>query len=249
MSLASYKVPPIKEAVFDIKFVFENQPELGAFEDLYNHFSVTYPKKETLNQQFVSFKIGDPTEPDKFESTGGTNGIRLTSVDGLHIVQFRPDGITFSRLEPYNGWDSFSAEAETMITTYVKLLKPSYISRLALRFINVIKIPETNFEISDYFNTEPRLADIQAGVLSFFMRQVIQNKTGEVFAIINQATTDKVLGETLTQIVFDIDVFKENIKIQLGSDEYKSLLSKLRDFRTEIFEKSLTEKTKQLFNL
>ena len=249
MSTVKYKNPPIKEAIFDVRFVFDTDINMSLFDNIATQLSDEYPKKETLNQQFVSFKVGDLSEPNQFESKGGPHGIRLTSVDGLHIVQFRPDGITFSRMGSYNGWETFSADAEKLIALYINVLKPEYISRLALRFINLINIPEVTFEVGHYFKTEPRLADdIKAGVLHFFMRQFIQNESGDLRVIINQTTVDKAYSDSTTKIIFDIDVFKENINIKFKSDDYKSLLTKLRDFRSEIFEKSLTDKAKVLFN-
>lgn len=247
----SYKNPPIKEAVLDLKFVFEKEISSDLFEEVYKILQKDYPKKETLNMQTVAFKIGNAAngESNELNSQHKLHGIRLTSINGLHIVQLKTDGITFSRIEPYKGWDSFLPEAEKVIQAYTKVLTPKYISRLALRFINLINIPETSFDLSDYFVTQPQLAaNIKASIKHFFMRQVIESNNDGLIAILNQTTANNPTGSDNPQIVFDIDVFKDNVKLQFSSSEYKNILDSIRSFRSEIFEESLTQKTKDLFN-
>lgn len=244
----SYANPPIKEAVFDVKFVSEEEIDISLIESLYDILSVEYPKKEPINEQKIDFKIGQgDSEENNFQSTIKPTGIRLTSIDGLQVLQLRKDGVTFSRLDPYCGWDNFSKEAERLLDIYIKTVKPNYISRLALRFVNFINIPEITFDVSDYFNTEPSLSKgIKADMRQFFMRQVIESKSDSLMSIINQTTQGYY--EDGIKILFDIDVFKENINIAYGSQDYKDLLKKLRDFRSEIFENSISDKTRKLFN-
>lgn len=246
----SYKNPPIKEAVLDLKFVFEKEVGAELFEELYTKLQKEYPRKEVLNMQTVAFKIGNTAnnESNQVNAQQRLQGIRLTSVDGFYIVQLKTDGVTFSRIEPYLGWSNFLPEAEKVITAYVEVLKPKYINRLATRFINLINIKETTFDISEYFKTMPVLANgISADIKGFFMRQVLESKNDGVTAIINQ-TTQTVLQNETAGIVFDIDVYKQDINIQFKSKEYNELITKLKDFRSKIFEESLTDKTKRLFN-
>ena len=65
-------------------------------------------------------------------------GFRLMSSDKLHIVQFNRDGIVFSRLAPYDKWETFAVEGLRVWQVFVELAEPSEVQRLGVRFINRI---------------------------------------------------------------------------------------------------------------
>jgi len=68
------------------------------------------------------------------------HGFRLTSEDKLHIAQFTRDGITFSRLAPYEDWNAFAAEGQRLWRLFAELAEPSEVQRLGVRFINRIAL-------------------------------------------------------------------------------------------------------------
>lgn len=74
----------------------------------------------------------------KFESQQGLDGLRLTSDDKLQIVQFKRDGVVFSRLHPYQDWEQFSNAALKTWRAFVEIAEPVEIHRLGVRFINRI---------------------------------------------------------------------------------------------------------------
>lgn len=67
-------------------------------------------------------------------------GFRLKSADDAYVVQFNRDGLVFSRLKPYPGWDSFSAEALRLWSLFLELAAPTDVHRLGIRFINRIEL-------------------------------------------------------------------------------------------------------------
>ena len=70
-------------------------------------------------------------------SAGGPDGYLFTSVDGRQVVQARLDGFTFSRLKPYDKWESLRDEARELWQHYVQIASPETVTRVALRYINV----------------------------------------------------------------------------------------------------------------
>jgi uncharacterized protein (TIGR04255 family) len=72
----------------------------------------------------------------------------------LYIAQFTRDGLVFSRLRPYNDWESFSAEARRLWRIFIELAAPSRVERLAVRFINRITGATLN-NLKDYLEEPP----------------------------------------------------------------------------------------------
>ncbi len=63
-----------------------------------------------------------------------------------------------------------------LLKIYSDKVKPLYAERLALRYINAIKIPENKFELEDYFLTAPKIGnDLPQGLIQFFCRSIIQD--------------------------------------------------------------------------
>jgi uncharacterized protein (TIGR04255 family) len=250
MKGALYNKSPIREAIFDVRLNFEKQPDQKAFEEFFSLVKKDYPKREIINSQTLMFEVKIGEEP-VINSSQGANGLKLSSLDGTKILQIRPDGFTFSKLPPYLGWDAFIDEVKTLFDLYLTKTEAKSTERIALRYINAIEINESNFRLEDYFLTNPRIADdLPQGLIQFFSRVVIKDdKTENTFAIVNQTVEEnKDLFKNSTTVILDIDVFKPNAKIAPSSEDFWKYVQELKVLRTRIFEGSLTEKTKELFN-
>jgi uncharacterized protein (TIGR04255 family) len=242
----AYTNSPIREAVFDIRFKFATPLTPAIFEDAYKTIEREYPKKEVNFVQSVEFEI-KPGENPKVKSETGPNGLRAISEDGTRIVQFRVDGFSFNKLRPYTNWETFSKEARKLLEIYLALSKPDYAERIALRYINAIEIPESNFKLQDYFLTAPNISEnLPQSLIHFFMRLIIKDSESNSFATINQ-TIENSGKKDSTTILFDIDVFQPNTHIEPDLEKLFTEVFQLKDFRTRVFERSLTAKTKSLF--
>lgn len=241
----TYPNPPIREAVFDIRIKSEKIPELEVFEKAYEVLKDRYPKREVNQLRFFSFQLQAGEKPVQ-NSGGGPNGLRLTSADGKQIVQLRNDGFTFSRLQPYTRWDVFSAEVKNLLEIYISVCGPLKAERIALRYINAIQIPEKRFELGDYFHTYPHTPkDVKQDITQFFSRIIFTDEEKGINAGVNQTMEGNSEGNTI--IIFDLDVFKEKVSLDINSDEFWKEMEELKTVRTNIFQESLTEKTKALF--
>ncbi|EKD24111.1 MAG: hypothetical protein ACD_81C00106G0003 [uncultured bacterium] len=246
MEQVKYLKSPIREAIFDVRLKFSKQPEMSVFEEIYEQIKLEYPTKQLITRRSVSLEVSGEESP-KVNSGQEPWGVRFISQDGTKVAQFRLDGFTFSKLKPYDSWESFFEEAEKIFDAYLREYKPDYIERIALRYINAIEIPESSFEIEEYFATSPKISiSIPQTLRQFFLRVVIQDDASESIGIINQ-TIEGSDRQNQTTIVFDIDVFEENTRIEPRTNSFKDKVLALKEFRTRIFEGSLTEKTKSLF--
>src|SRR5678809_118110 len=53
--------------------------------------------------------------------------------EGKHVVQFRINGFTFSRLAPYQTWEQFRNEAKTLWESYRQIVGTLPVVRVGLR--------------------------------------------------------------------------------------------------------------------
>src|SRR6201999_1019372 len=81
-------------------------------------------------------------------------GKRLESDDKKRVVQTQLAGQSVSRLQPYANWADLKAESQRAWGIYRDVMKPNAVTRLALRYINRIDIPQKGpVKIDDYLRT------------------------------------------------------------------------------------------------
>lgn len=115
-----------------------------------------------------------------------------------------------------------------------------------MRYINRIEIPLLLKDFKEYILTVPVVApELPQALEHFFMRLVIPRPDLGAVAIINQTMEIPEGGQRLP-FLFDVEVFK---KTSYSGDEEDmwNEFEKLRDFKNEVFFKSMTEQAKELF--
>lgn len=235
---------PIVEAVFDIRIKIPEDLKVEQLEPLYDIISGQYPNKETHRKG--EFKLELKPGSQSFSTAETINGYVFTSSDKKQIVQTRMDGFTFSRLQPYETWESFKTEARNLWGTYKKKITSPEIIRIALRYINKFEVPFPVQDFGDYLVAPPTVPNsLPQGVSSFLTRIVIDDPKIGASAIITQVL-DQVTNPKFLPIILDIDVFIQKSK-GFGEKEMWEAFEKLRDFKNKIFFESITEKAKELF--
>lgn len=232
------KNAPITEALIDISVrpssVAHDPRQL---EEFCESLKDTYPDRK-LQQQFrIEFFPGPPLQERK---EAKFVGYRLTSLDGLQVIQVTLDKITFSRLKPYQTWEHLRNEAKRIWKVYTEVVKPDLITRVATRFINSVEIAPPIRDFSDYLTAAPTVpGKLPQGISSFFTRMVIPEPSTGAVAIVAQAL-ESVATLSGVPIIIDIDVFVE--KTFDSHEKAWAAIDKLRDFKNVIFFESVTEK-------
>ncbi|MEW8509140.1 MAG: TIGR04255 family protein [Candidatus Thiodiazotropha sp.] len=235
---------PIKEAIIDFRVIL---PEKVTIEDLDRGFTALesdYPNRSELTQGSFGIRI-DKGQTVSTSMEQSIEGYRYASADGTQVVQFRSNGFTFSRLEPYLTWEQMKEEAERLWSIFVEYAKPQKIVRVATRYINVMPIPLPFSEFDNVLTAPPQIPDgLPQGVSSFITRIVSRNNDIDATAIVTQAFD--TIDNNRAPITLDIDVFadKEFLPEESAFWDY---LEQLRIFKNEIFFKSITEETAELF--
>lgn len=235
---------PIREAVIDIRLAPSPEVSIDALRALGGRNSEVFGSAEDIWQVGLGFEFG-PKEVKATHSDRQPNGIRLTSKDQKHVVQFRRDGFTFSRLPPYETWENMKAVALSLWGQYAETRNAGMVKRVAVRYINVLPLPMPIQDFADFLTTPPEVPDRLPQILSnFFSRIVLPDSTIGAVAVITRALDNVV--EDKAQLIFDIDAFKE-VDLPASSPEIWSIFDALRDYKNRIFFESITERTAELF--
>ena len=241
---SQYAKAPIIEAICD--FVVE-MPDNFKFDikKISASLKREYEEKQEINIQKLQVHAGN--SESSLSSSKELLGHSFVSKNKKYILQIKKNGFTFSQLGEYENWKTFSTKAKLLWALYVKTFSPKKVTRVALRYINRIDIPQTEMiNLEDYFETYPRvLKNNKSSISNFFMQvQIPQTKEGG-FAVLNQAVTSPIsIG--YVSIILDIDVFD----IKEFTPASKSLwqrVDNLREQKNNLFEESITDKTKELF--
>ncbi|MCC6544675.1 MAG: TIGR04255 family protein [Nitrospirae bacterium] len=236
---------PITEALIDIRVKPKKGIEVEQLDSIYALISDQYPNRQILRrlESRIEFK---QEESIVSPGTDTINGYVYTSSDQIQVVQAKPDGLTFSRLKPYETWELFRAEAYRLWEMYAEITSPELITRVALRYINTLNIPLPIKDFGDYLTSPPVVPHaLPQGVSSFLTRVVIHESSLDVVAIITQAL-EQIVDPNFAPIILDIDVFKQS-QIGMSKEDAWDVLEKLRHLKNKIFFESITNKLKELF--
>lgn len=241
------KSAPIKEAVIDFRTTLKEEIDIEKFGAAYAVISEQYPKKETLLRGKFGFQF-EEKKPVSTTVDSNQVGYRYTSADGKYVVQFRIDGFTLSRMEPYTVWEDLRSEATKLWEIYNSVANVGIITRVATRYINVMRVPMDDLkEFGDYLVCPPEVPEaLPQDVSSFLTRIVLREPTGGAQCILTQALEAPDHENRLVPIVLDIDVFVER-QFPVTEGHYWQTLDHLRHFKNKVFFESITEKAEALF--
>lgn len=182
----------------------------------------------------------------------GAYGVWLESEDQRGIIQLRLDGFTHNRTKPdpydvWPGWSSMREEARQAWEMYADALQLTEITRLAVRYINQIVIPDSPVELYDYFSAPPKIpSDFPyQDMLDFSSSVTIKVPKYNALAVVKHYPLPQVYPGAVV-VALDIDVFRPG-KVLLESFSIWETLDQLRELKNTIFEASLLHRTKELF--
>lgn len=232
---------PITEALFDFRVTLPTDFQVEKFRALQPGITDAYP----LMQEIRRFEARFETQPNKTVASegdsGGIQGFFFKSPDGLNVAQFRRDGFTFNRLAPYTDWDGLCPEALRLWSMFVSVALPEKVDRLAVRYINRIKLPP-NGNLNEFLEVLPPPFPGSPELLSsFVMRQARHDpKTGYMVNIAE--ALEPGLSGSDSILILDIDVSKVG-GLRLDPSSLQPLLSEMRTIKNEVFFKAITDKT------
>lgn len=240
--MPNYPNPPITEAILEIRVTV---PAGLDFSDLQN--LPAEPKKyPTVSPRQIVETTFD-TQGENSPITKKTPaGFFFTSEDGKQVIQASDQTLSFSRLNPYLGWDKFLEEATILWENYKRIVRPTAVERVGLRFINRLDLPYPFDDFKEYLRTVPEVSPDMSQILNNFL-MVIESPQEDLQARlrISEALMPSP-SETHVSVMLDIDLYRTE---SLDCDDaiIWGILSDLRHRKNRIFEACITDKTRELF--
>ncbi len=243
---------PIAEAVIDLRAfpsnVFEEaavksslEKKLGGYSFLDSHREIHYEVRSEGEKP-----------PEQSIRDLGWRGVRFQSTDQKNLAQFNRDGFAFSRLEPYDNWQSFFQEGKFVWSVFKDIAAPITIDRIGLRFINRIQLPPGEMNFEQYITNAP--APPSGLDLPFFgfMHQETLAVPGHPYAInlIKTIQQPQNPADNGVSIILDIDVFTfQPIAQQVENDDntLSQMLNEMRWLKDKTFFGSITDKGLERF--
>jgi len=236
--------PPIVEALVDFRAAVTAPPE--TFEALSRELRAEYPTTKTrrgikAELRVEQGKLIPPTAEDL-----GFQGVLLHSEDGTAIVQLRPEGFTFNNVTRYMGGDALLAEALRLWSRFAQDLRPTAVTRVALKYVNQLRLPfRVGDEFSKYLTAAPPTPDGAPQTVSEFLSRVVAHDEGLPATVITtQQLTTAEQGVPLA--VIDVDAFCAG-EFSIDARELRPLLDGLRDIKNRTFFALLTDEAVELF--
>lgn len=238
-----YPHAPITEAIIDIQCSAAlNIAELNKV----NVDEPAYPTTEKLFFGSGAMQFG-PDANAVALARSEPLGFVFRSTDRLNIYQARTNGFTFSRLAEYTSWAEVSAEARRLWDRYRTVVTPAGITRVALRYINRLDLPQPVGDFSTYLRTAPQLStDLPQGMSGYFMQLQLPMPEIQGTCIINQTIIEPPVKPDTLPVVLDIDVFR-TADLPANETQLWDQLEQLRHAKNHVFESCITDEARKLF--
>ena len=232
---------PIIEALIDIRVKFLEIPSTQVLDKLHDQISSDFPEKKARG--ISKFTIGNNEGLPHVSPEIAVNGYVCFSSDQKKAVQFRTDGFTFSFLKTYSSCEEIKPESEKYWKLYKLTTKPISIERLAVRYINSIKIPSPINDYSKYFKISSKLPENISGKVKQFLNMFVVSFDQGVQANVT-LTSKPTEVPGFEEFLFDIDVFKD---VNDQAIDMWAIFDYFKEVKNQIFFESITKETERLF--
>jgi len=237
------KNAPIVEAVLDFRVLRNVEVSPETFAGLDSSIGKQYAQKSSMHSLQARFGVdrGRLVDPSQMEAVVGW--VYRTTTE---LAQFRVDGFTFSKIEPYTTWEEVFEEAFRLWKVYVDAARPREVSRVAVRYINRMRLAAVS-DLGQYLESPPLLpAPIPQMIREFLTRVYVDDDKSSASAVIVQALEPRVDPSTIS-LLLDIDAFREMKNFAPDDLGLPAIFTELRRLKNDIFFASITEKTAEIY--
>jgi len=236
-----FEKAPIVEAVIAIDLEEMLGADcLGALRELGEQLNTSYPTIEEIRMGEFEFGLG--TQPKQVETQ---IGYFFKSSDGKQIIHARRNGFGFSRLAPYQDWETFTAEARRTWTMYRKVIGPVKLRRWTVRYINKLSWPAGE-PMEKYLRVYPYIPeDLPQELGSCFMR--LQVPLGSPQGLLTQQLV-ALPPEQPGKVAFLLDNEFAFSPIGLSDAILWEQIDLAREIKNRFFVNSITDKMKEAFS-
>lgn len=212
------------------------------FDEIPRLVAADFPKatKQRMGQLTITLTPAGPQAP---AVDVAPLGLVLQTTDDRMLAQFRTDGFTLNRLRPYSSWEELRPAALRLWQLYVRTARPARLVRLALRYINELRLPSGDWEFSEYFSAAPGTPEGAPQQVAAF--------SSKVTAVEPEKHNAVHIGQTLRHVgpdpvyMLDIDAFRDG-DWEPSDPGAADVLDDLRRLKNVVFFNMLTERALRL---
>lgn len=241
--MKKYTKNPITEALIDIKIDPILSSDSSEIEKIYEILKDDFPEKKPCYTVEAVLQL-KKSVPENMKENISIDGFQFWKRDKTEVAQCRLDGFSYSRLKPYDCWESHSPNIYTTWNKYLKKFRPDRVKRIAVRFINVFEIPKTTFELEEYFNATPKPPQNFLQNAGSFLQKLEIGGDKEMTAVVT-FTNSRPTKPNLIPILLDIDVY-QTLSCPPEDKAITETIEELHIFAEKIFEGYISEKTRDL---
>jgi uncharacterized protein (TIGR04255 family) len=163
------------------------------------------------------------------------------------IYQARRDGFTFTRLAPYQNWNSLISDAFDGWDAFQELLRPRELHAVSIRFLNRLQFDLPEFSPSRYFTVPPKTPPNLQWRLHGFHEQAVYAPPDSP-CLVTVQTMPAFVADPANEIAFvlTIEVILTQSLPALGRP-LDSVLSEMHALKNDAFFNLLTEEAIQRY--
>lgn len=233
---ANYRNPPIVEAA--LEFVFDADVNEGAHQAV----------KSALGLQYT----GETKKATRVERDGaGSTAVLMRAENRRDYIALGIDVamLTIHTTAPYQGWNNITSRADASLGLYVDAYRPRGLKRISVRYIDRILIPmQPSAKLTQYLTCLPSAPRGMAPIMAAFQVALqsfdVEAGVGTLLTIGSDEREDAD-GET-GPILFDI-IVEKTFEPAATINQWIATAHELHARQREIFEASITEMTRRLF--
>lgn len=241
----AYKRPPIVEALIDLQFETRlSEKELSALKE---KFGATYSALfDTKNVEVTINPGGTISTRDE------PAGFKANSNDGTDIAVITRQGLSTSRLAPYQGWEALEKLARANYMVFRDVVGHRQVKRIGVRYINRIDYP-----VHDLLDTPMGMIlrihpmvpkELNPTPNAFGTRYEYFDQENQLTVILNSASLEPALIDHIS-LLLDIDVIRAGVEgIPQKPDDLWALINHLRIQKNRVFEVCITDVLREQFD-
>lgn len=230
---------PIVEAAIEIRVAISAPVPQVAYDNIRAALADRYPTYHAL--QFIAphFHIESENEV-RTEATTSRIGARLESADRKIVLQAKFDGLTVSRLQPYESWDSLIAEVRELWSRYCEAFSPTEVTRLGVRYINRIPLTYVDglIDLDKVFTAGPKIPPSLPQVLDQYVTRLVLPFEREHATLSIVQALEPLGVDGTPSALLDLDAFTNTAMKPDGADMWHRL-GTLRRLKNDAFFGSL----------
>jgi uncharacterized protein (TIGR04255 family) len=236
---------PILEALFDITLASLPVEALAAIKSM--KLPPGYKQAGEIGLFTGEFQVVE--EKPTASAAGGRIGYRFHSGDDKFVAQARINGFTFSRMAPYDRWETFINEARIVWRSYRDAIGATPAVQFSVRYINKLHIP-AGAEMKVYLRTYPEVSPELPQILQgSFMRLEIPLESPETGLLILQQFYSPPDPNQPNMVAMILDnELRFQTKGSLSDDELWTRIDAARETKNHMFRGCLTPTMEEMID-